>query len=80
MQTLEAQIETLVRRAMKVVSQEGETKWVMVSWEDWQTILELLEDLVDLAILQEIKERGEDRETIPLDEALRMLREEGVDV
>lgn len=80
MQTLEAQIERLVRRAMKVVSQEGETKWVMVSWEDWQTILELLEDLVDLAVLRDLEERGEDRETIPLDEALRMLREEGVDV
>ncbi len=80
MQTLEAQIETLVRRAMKVVSQEGEPKWVMVPWEDWQTILELLEDLVDLAILQEIEEHGEDRETIPLDEALKMLREEGIDV
>ena len=44
--------------------------------EDWEALVEFLEDLEDLVVLQEIEEQGEEEKAIPLEDALKMLREE----
>ena len=73
-------IDALLARARRLVSPEGDVEWVVLRPEDWEALVEFLEDLEDLAVLQEIEEQGEEEKAIPLEDALKMLREEGVDV
>jgi len=77
---MHATIESLLARARRLVSPEGEVEWVVLHPEDWEALVELLEDLEDLAALREIEAQGEESEAIPLEKALNMLREEGRDV
>ena len=47
--------------------------------EDYSNLTDL-EDAEDLAVLQEIEINGEEAQAIPLEKALSMLREEGIEV
>ncbi len=73
-------IDNLLARARRLVSPAGDVEWVVLRPEDWKSLVEFLEDMEDLAVLQEIEEQGEEEQAIPLEKALNMLREEGVDV
>ena len=73
-------IDNLLARARRLVSPAGDVEGVVLRPEDWETLVEFLEDMEDLAVLQEIEEQGEEEQAIPLEKALSMLREEGVDV
>ena len=73
-------IEGILARAKRLVSPTGDVEWIVLRPEDWETLIEFLEDMEDLAVLQEIEEQDEEEQSIPLEKALSMLREEGVDV
>ena len=80
MADMSSQIHTLLGRARRLVSPTGEVEWILLRPEDWEALVELLEDLEDLAVLREIETQDEEARAIPWDEALDMLRGEGVDV
>ncbi len=73
-------IGDLLGRARRLVSPDGEVEWIVLAPDVWEALVELLEDLEDLAVLREIEERGEEEKAIPLEDALSKLRKEGVDV
>jgi len=73
-------LDNLLGKARRVVSPDGKIEWIVLEPEIWEALVERLEELEDLAILQEIEAQGEEKEAIPLEDALDMLRKEGVDV
>lgn len=68
--TRDLQVNTLMERILKVTSPDGKLLWAMVPWEDWQGLMDLLEDLMDIRLMEEV-EQSED--FIPWDEAEQML-------
>ena len=68
----------LIDSARFVVDSEGHKKAVLLDFERWQELLELLEDLADLQEIDRVRNAGE--ETLPWEQAKEELRAQGVDV
>ena len=68
--TQDMQVNTLMKRVLKITSPEGKPLWAMVPWEDWQGLIELLEDLMDIRLMEKVEQSDE---FIPWDEAEEML-------
>ena len=69
-------IDDLLGQARRLVSPDGKVEWIVLPPDVWEALIEYLKDLEDLDVLREIEEQGEEEETIPLEDALNMLREE----
>ncbi len=59
-----------IRRARRLLSEDGKTEWIVLRPEDWQTIISFLEDLEDIRLIEEIERTDE---FIPWEEAERLL-------
>ena len=59
----------LIDSARFVVDSEGHKKAVLLDFERWQELLELLEDLADLQEIDRVRNAGE--ETLPWEQAKR---------
>jgi hypothetical protein len=68
----------LIDSARFVVDSEGEKKAVLLDYEHWLLLLELLEDAADLQEIDRV--RNSDEEILPWEQAKEELRAQGVDV
>lgn len=71
------QMTELIDAARFVVDSDGRKKAVVLDYEHWQELLELLEDLADLREIDCVRNASE--ETIPWEQAKEELRSQGVD-
>lgn len=60
----------VLKRARRLVTEDGKTEWILLRPEDWQVLVELLEDLADVRLMQEVEQKDE---FIPWEEAERIL-------
>ena len=72
------QMTELIDAARFMVDSDGRKKAVVLDYEHWQGLLELLEDLADLQEVDRVRNAAE--ETIPWEQAKEELRAQGVDV
>jgi PHD/YefM family antitoxin component YafN of YafNO toxin-antitoxin module len=56
-----------------IVDGDGKRKAVIVPWEEWQELLEALEELDDVKAYDEAKRQPSD--PVPFDQAVREIRE-----
>ena len=68
----------LIDSARFVVDSEGEKKAVLLEYEHWRLLLELLEDAADLQEIDRV--RNSDEEILPWEQAKEELRAQRVDV
>ena len=56
-----------------VVDEEQNRKAVLLPYEDWQKIVELLEELEDISAYDQAREAGSD--PVPFDQAVKEIRQ-----
>ena len=56
-----------------IVDGDGKRKAVIVPWEEWQELLEALDELEDVKAYDEAKRQPSD--PVPFDQAVREIRE-----
>lgn len=69
------QVTELIDAARFVVDSDGRKKAVVLDYEHWQELLELLEDLADLREIDRVRNASE--ETIPWEQTREELRAQG---
>ena len=68
----------LIDSARFVVDSEGQKKAVLLDYEHWRKLLDMLDDLADLQEIDRVRNIGE--EALPWDQTKDELRAQGVDV
>ena len=68
----------LIDSARFVVDSEGQKKAVLLDYEHWRKLLDMLDDLADLQEIDRVRNIGE--EALPWDRTKEELRAQGVDV
>jgi len=72
------EIKAIVEKAVFVVDAEGRKKAVLLEYPSWKLLLELLEDIEDIAEIEASRLRGE--APIPWEQAKEELRDKGINI
>jgi hypothetical protein len=73
-------VSEVLQQAQFLVDAEGNKKAVVFDYSLWEELLTLLEDLEDAEEIRRLREAGEDKESLPWEQAKEELRRQGVDV
>ena len=58
----------------QIIEKGGKKEFVVLPYEEYQAIEELIEDYMDLIDLREAKAEGQGQPSIPLDEVIKELK------
>lgn len=58
----------------QVLEKDGKKEFVILPWEDYVKIQEMLEDYEDLRELRKAKEESKEQKPIPFEKALKSLK------
>jgi Antitoxin Phd_YefM, type II toxin-antitoxin system len=58
----------------QIIEKGGKKEFVVLPYEEYQAIEELMEDYMDLIDLREAKAEGQGQPSIPLDEVIKELK------
>lgn len=73
-------VSEVLQQAQFLVDAEGNKRAVVFDYSLWEELLTLLEDLEDVEEIRRLREAGEDKESLPWEQAKEELRRQGVDV
>jgi hypothetical protein len=62
-----------VRLNPQIIEKGGKKEFVVLPYEEYQAIEELMEDYMDLIDLREAKAEGQDQPSVPLDDVIKQL-------
>ena len=62
-----------VRLNPQIIEKGGKKEFVVLPYEEYQAIEELMEDYMDLIDLREAKAEGQDQASVPLDDVIKQL-------
>ena len=57
----------------QIIEKGGKKEFVVLPYEEYQAIEELMEDYMDLIDLREAKAEGQDQASVPLDDVIKQL-------
>ncbi|NHQ60842.1 type II toxin-antitoxin system Phd/YefM family antitoxin [Chlorobium sp. BLA1] len=64
----------MMRLNPQIIEKGGKKEFVVLPYEEYQAIEELMEDYMDLIDLREAKAEGHDQSSVPLDEVIKELK------
>jgi len=73
---LVVEAKMLVTHEEYIVDKDGERKAVIVPWQEWQAVVEALEEIDDVQAYDEAKRQPSD--PVPFEQAVREIREKKV--
>ena len=62
-----------VRLNPQIIEKGGKKEFVVLPYEEYEAIEELMEDYMDLIDLREAKAEGQDQPSVPLDDVIKQL-------